>query len=51
MAVASISHPKYRDQYLKAIKDDVLFTKSPTLSAGKVPHGVTMYQGDIKLDD
>lgn len=51
VAVASISHPKYRDQYLKAIKDDVLFTKSPTLSAGKVPHGVTMYQGDIKLDD
>jgi len=51
LAVASIAHPKHRDQYLKTIMDDKLFTKSPTLGAGKAPHGVTMYQGDIILDD
>jgi 4-hydroxybutyrate CoA-transferase len=51
LAIASIAHPEYRDQYLKAIMDDQLFTKSPTLGAGKSPHGVTLYQGDIKLDD
>jgi 4-hydroxybutyrate CoA-transferase len=51
LAIASIAHPEYRDQYLKAIMDDMLFTKSPTLSAGKSPHGVTLYQGDIELDD
>jgi acyl-CoA hydrolase len=50
-AIASIAHPKYRDQYLKMIHDDPLFTKSPGLSLGKAPHGVTMYQGDIKLDE
>jgi len=50
-AIASIAHPKYRDIYLKTIFDDPLFTKSSGLSLGKAPHGVTMYQGDIKLDD
>jgi len=51
LAIASIAHPKYRDQYLKAITDDQLFTKSPAYTHGRLPNGVTLYKGDIKLDD
>jgi acyl-CoA hydrolase len=50
LAIASIAHPRYRDQYLKAIYDDPLFTKPIGSSLGKTPRGVTMYQGNIKLD-
>jgi len=49
-SVASIAHPKYREQYFKALADDKLFTKAPASTHGKV-RGVTLYQGDIKLDD
>ena len=51
LAIASIAHPKYRDQYLKAITNDQLFTKSPAYTHGRLPNGVTLYKGDIKLDD
>lgn len=50
LAIASIAHPRYRDQYLKAIYDDPLFTKPIGSSLGKTPRRVTMYQGNIKLD-
>jgi len=50
LAIASIAHPRYRDQYLKAFYDDPLFTKPIGSSLGKTPRGVTMYQGNIKLD-
>ncbi|TRZ86477.1 acetyl-CoA hydrolase/transferase family protein [bacterium] len=50
LTIASIAHPRYRDQYLKTIYDDPLFTKPIGSSLGKTPRGVTMYQGNIKLD-
>ncbi|MCJ7563687.1 MAG: hypothetical protein MUP52_03745 [Candidatus Aminicenantes bacterium] len=51
LAIASIAHPRFRDPYLKNICDDPLFTKPIGISIGKCPHGVTMYQGNIKLDE
>ncbi|MBN1155561.1 acetyl-CoA hydrolase/transferase family protein [candidate division KSB1 bacterium] len=51
LAVASIAHPKFRDNFLKQIVDDPLFTKPMGYSVGKIPHGVTMYDGNIKIDE
>jgi 4-hydroxybutyrate CoA-transferase len=51
LAIASIAHPCYREQYLKEIYDDPLFTKPVGFSPSKIPRGVTMYQGQIKLDE
>ena len=51
LAIASIAHPRFRDPYLKNIYDDPLFTKPIGISIGKCPHGVTLYQGNIKLDE
>jgi acyl-CoA hydrolase len=51
LAVASIAHPRFRDEYLKSIYDDSLFTKSVGFFLGKKPRGVTMYQGSIQLGE
>jgi len=51
LAVASITHPRFRDEYLKAISDDPMFTKPIRCASRKSPRGVTMYQGSIKLDE
>ncbi len=51
LAVASIAHPRYRDEFLKSIYDDPLFTKPPGCGPAKLPRGVTLYQGPIRLDE
>jgi 4-hydroxybutyrate CoA-transferase len=51
LAVASIAHPRFRDEYLRSIYDDPLFTKPVGFFPGKTPRGVTMYQGSISLGD
>ncbi len=51
LAIASIAHPNFRDDFLGQIYDDPLFTKPFNFSAAKIPHGVTRYQGDIAIDD
>jgi 4-hydroxybutyrate CoA-transferase len=51
LAIASIAHPRYRDEYLKGIYDDKLFTKSYGSFMGKTPRGVTLYEGSIKLEE
>jgi hypothetical protein len=51
LAVASIAHPRFRDEYLKAISDDPMFTKPLRCPSRKLPRGVTLYQGPIPLDD
>jgi acyl-CoA hydrolase len=51
LAIASISHPRYREAFLKSIYDDPLFTKSSGASRDKLPRGVTLYQGPIRLDN
>jgi len=51
LAVASIAHPRFRDEYLKAIHDDPMMTKPLRCPSRKLPRGVTPYQGSVKLDD
>ena len=51
LAIASIAHPNVRDEYLKYICDDPLFTKPIGFSLGKTPRGVIFYNGRIKLDE
>jgi 4-hydroxybutyrate CoA-transferase len=51
LAVASIAHPRFRDEYLKSIYGDPLFTKPVGYASGKPPRGVTPYQGSIKIDE
>jgi 4-hydroxybutyrate CoA-transferase len=43
LAIASISHPAFRETYLKEIIDDPLFTKPHDFAPDKVPYGVTLY--------
>jgi acyl-CoA hydrolase len=51
LALASIAHPRFRDEYLKGIADDPLFTKPMGFYPGKTPTGVTLYRGAVTLDD
>jgi len=51
LAIASIAHPRYRDEYLKGIYDDPMFTKPLGSRLGRKPLGVTMYEGPTKLED
>ncbi len=51
LAIASISHPRYREELLNYIIDDPLFTKPIGFSRGKTPHNVILYQGNLKLDE
>ena len=51
LAIASIAHPKFREEYLRQIYEDPLFTKTVGFYLDdKPPRGVTMYSGGIKLD-
>jgi 4-hydroxybutyrate CoA-transferase len=49
LAVASIAHPKFRDEFLHQVVEDPLFTKPVGFSLAKAPRGVTMYDGNINL--
>jgi 4-hydroxybutyrate CoA-transferase len=49
LAVASIAHPHYRDDFLRSIFDDRLFTKPLHYSLGKTPRGVIPYHGNIRM--
>jgi acyl-CoA hydrolase len=49
-AIASIAHPSYRDEYLRQIYDDPMFTKPSWRSMDQLPRGVTMYNGRIRLN-
>ena len=50
LAVASIAHPKFRDDFLRSVVDDPLFTKPIGFSLDRSPRGVRMYEGNIKLE-
>jgi len=50
LAVASIAHPKFRDDFLRSVVDDPLFTKPFGFSLDRTPRGVRMYEGDIQLE-
>lgn len=51
LAVSSIAHPRYREDFLKSILEDRLFTKPLGYFIGKTPRGTTIYRGNIKLAD
>ncbi len=51
LAVASIAHPDFRDDFLREIYEDPFFTKPVDYSLDKTPYGVTLYQGSIKIDN
>jgi 4-hydroxybutyrate CoA-transferase len=51
LAIASIAEPLAREEYLKSICDDRLFTKPRGSFSGETPRGVIMYEGPIKLED
>ncbi len=50
LAIASIAHPKYRDDYLKELYEDALFTKPVGFGLGKKPRGVIPYKGKVTID-
>ena len=51
LALASISHPRFRDELLRYVVDDPMFTKPVGFSPGKTPRGVQLYDGKIGLDE
>ncbi len=51
LAIASIAHPRFRDEYLKGIYENRLFTKSFGSFMGRTPRGVIMYDGPSKIED
>lgn len=51
LAIASVAHPRYRDEFLRRLHDDPLITKPRSYRFGKTPEGVMLYDGDIALDD
>ena len=49
IAIASIAHPKFRDDFLRSVYEDPLFTKHIGGYLDKTPDGVCMYAGGIQL--
>lgn len=50
MAIASIAHPDFRDDFLRSVYEDPLFTKPIGVYLDKTPRGVKFYEGGIKLE-
>ena len=51
LALAAISHPSARDELLRYVTDDPMFTKPVGFAPGRTPRGVTMYNGKIAIDE
>jgi acyl-CoA hydrolase len=49
LAIASIAHPDFRDDFLRHVFDDPLFTKPVGYTLDLTPRGVIPYNGDVKL--
>ncbi len=50
LAIASIAHPDFRDDYLRYVYEDSLFTKLMGSTPAKTPRGVIKYKGKIKIN-
>ena len=50
LALASISHPSCRDELLRYVIDDPMFTKPVGFEPGKTPRGVRLYEGKTAVD-
>jgi hypothetical protein len=42
-------HPKFRDDFLRSVYEDPLFTKAIGFYLDKTPRGVKFYDGKIQL--
>jgi len=51
LALASISHPAFRDELMGYVIDDPMFTKPFGFASRKTPRGVKMYAGKIAIDE
>jgi acyl-CoA hydrolase len=51
LALASISHPGCRDELLKYVYEDQMFTKLVGFKPGGTPKGVRPYSGPVKIDE
>ena len=49
LAIASIAHPRFRDELLRHIYENPFFTKPVDFSPDKIPFGVTLYEGGIHI--
>jgi len=47
VAIASIAHPAYREELLRQVVDDPLFTKPHDFRIDRIPYGVTPYTGSV----
>lgn len=47
VAIASIAHPRYRDDLLRQVIDDPFFTKPFDFRLNRAPYGVTHYAGSV----
>ena len=50
LAIASIAHPDLRDDFLRYVYEDSLFTKLIGSTATETPRGVIKYKGKIKIN-
>jgi hypothetical protein len=50
LAVASVAHPKFSEDYIKELYDNPMFTKPAGFYPGKAPHGFTPYRGKTRID-
>jgi acyl-CoA hydrolase len=51
LALAAISHPRAREELLRYVIDDPMFTKPVGFAPGRTPRGVRLYSGDIAIDE
>jgi acyl-CoA hydrolase len=51
LALASISHPSGRDELMRYVIDDPMFTKPFGFASRKIPRGVKMYAGKTAIDE
>lgn len=51
LAIASVAHPGCRDDLLRQIYEDPLFTKPVGVYLEKAPRGVRLYNGDTPLQE
>lgn len=50
LAIASIAHPDFRDNFLRYVYEDSLFTKLIGSTPARTPRGVIKYEGKIKIN-
>jgi 4-hydroxybutyrate CoA-transferase len=50
LAIAWVSHPRFRDDFLGRLHNDPFITKPHRYRPGKAPEGVIVYSGDIVLE-